>query len=82
MSYYSVAFVGMAPFGSLLAGGLAHTIGAQRTVIVSGIACIAGAACFSAQLKSIRREMRPIYEQLGIVQPRVPSVLHEEASSS
>ena len=27
MSYYTMAFVGMAPFGSLLAGGLAHTFG-------------------------------------------------------
>ena len=40
MSYYTMAFVGMAPFGSLLAGALAHAIGAPRTVIVSGIACI------------------------------------------
>ena len=36
MSYYTMAFVGMAPFGSLLAGALAHAIGAPRTVIVSG----------------------------------------------
>ena len=28
MSYYTVAFVGMTPFGSLLAGGLAHWLGA------------------------------------------------------
>ena len=28
MSFYAVAFVGMAPFGSLLAGPLAHAIGA------------------------------------------------------
>ena len=32
MSYYTMAFVGMAPFGSLLAGALAHAIGAPRTV--------------------------------------------------
>ena len=38
MSYYTMAFVGMAPFGSLLAGALAHAIGAPRTVIVSGVA--------------------------------------------
>ncbi len=43
MSYYTMAFVGMAPFGSLLAGALAHAIGAPHTVIVSGIACILGA---------------------------------------
>jgi MFS family permease len=67
MSYYTMAFVGMAPFGSLLAGALAHAMGAQRTVIVSGFACIAGALWFWTRLKAIRREMRPIYERLGIV---------------
>jgi MFS family permease len=67
MSYYTVAFVGMAPFGSLLAGSLAHTIGAPWTVAISGMACILGAAWFTTQLKAVRKEMRPIYEQLGII---------------
>ncbi len=67
MSYYTVAFVGMAPFGSLLAGTLANVIGAQRTVIVSGICCILGAAWFFTRMPGIRKHMRPIYEQLGII---------------
>jgi MFS family permease len=67
MSYYTMAFVGMAPFGSLLAGVLAHAIGAPRTVIVSGVACILGALWFWSRIPSLRREMRPIYERLGIV---------------
>ena len=72
MSYYTMAFVGMAPFGSLLAGALAHAIGAPRTVIVSGIACIAGAVWFTSRLTAIRKDMRPIYERLGIVPQRKP----------
>jgi MFS family permease len=72
MSYYTMAFVGMAPFGSLLAGALAHAIGAQRTVIVSGVACIIGSIWFTTQLGAIRREMRPIYERLGIVPQAAP----------
>ena len=67
MSYYTMAFVGMAPFGSLLAGTLAHAIGSPRTVIVSGAACILGAAWFWSQLPAVRREMRPVYERLGII---------------
>jgi MFS family permease len=67
MSYYTMAFVGMAPFGSLLAGAMAHAIGAPRTVIVSGIACIIAALWFTTQLGAIRRDMRPIYERLGII---------------
>jgi len=70
MSYYTMAFVGMAPFGSLLAGALAHAIGAPRTVIVSGIACIVGAVWFTSRLTAIRKDMRPIYERLGIVPQR------------
>jgi hypothetical protein len=62
--------VGMAPFGSLLAGAMAHAIGAPRTVMVSGIACIAGGLLFWTRLPGIRRDMRPIYERLGIIPPR------------
>jgi MFS family permease len=72
MSYYTMAFVGMAPFGSLLAGALAHSIGAPRTVILSGVACILGSLWFTARLKAIRKDMRPIYERLGIVPQRDP----------
>jgi MFS family permease len=82
MSYYTAAFVGMAPFGSLLAGALGHAIGPQRTVMVSGIACILGSLWFWSRLKAIRKEMRPIYEQLGILQPKVPAVVEEEVSAS
>ena len=67
MSYYTVAFVGMAPFGSLMAGALAHAIGAPWTVVISGISCIVGAAWFTTQMKMVRKAMRPIYEQLGII---------------
>jgi MFS family permease len=69
MSFYTVAFVGMAPFGSLLAGGLAHAIGAPRTVMLSGAFCLAGAAWFATQLRDIRKYLRPIYSSLGILPP-------------
>ena len=70
MSYYTMAFVGMAPFGSLLAGALAQRIGAPHTVILTGSVCILGGLWFWSQLKAIRVDMRPIYEQMGIVAPR------------
>ena len=69
MSYYTMAFVGMAPFGSLLAGAFAHAIGAPRTVMLSGACCIAGAAWFATRLPSIRALIRPIYTDLGILPP-------------
>ncbi len=67
MSYYTMAFVGMAPFGSLLAGGLAHYLGAPHTVILTGSACIAGSLWYTLELPKIRKVMRPIYQQLGIL---------------
>ena len=82
MSYYTVAFVGMAPFGSLLAGFLAHRLGAPHAVMITGACCIVGSAWFTTQLKSIRDVMRPIYIEMGIVPNPVPSVLEDSASAS
>jgi MFS family permease len=81
MSYYTMAFVGMAPFGSLLAGTMAHAIGAPRTVMVSGVACILGSLWFWTQLKTIRKDMRPIYERLGIL-PQANLVVEESVEGS
>ncbi len=78
MSYYTMAFVGMAPFGSLLAGGLAHAFGAQRAVMITGACCLGGAAWFSTQLKSIRKIMRPIYVEMGIIRCNLEPVLEDQ----
>ncbi len=67
MSFYSMAFMGMAPFGSLLAGGLAARIGAPETLMLGGALCIAGAAAFASRLRAIRALVRPIYVELGII---------------
>ncbi len=76
MSFYSMAFVGMAPFGSLLAGGLAHAVGAPLTVVLSGVCCVAGAAWFATRLPSIRKLIRPIYIDLGIL-PAVSAAIQD-----
>jgi MFS family permease len=81
MSYYTAAFVGMAPFGSLLAGAMAHWIGAQRTVMVTGSCCIAGALWFWTRIKTLKKAMRPIYEELGILPPRPPQMVVEHAGA-
>jgi MFS family permease len=68
MSYYTMAFVGSAPFGSLISGTLAHWIGAPRTVMFTGSCCIAGSLWFVTQLPKIRAVIRPIYQQMGLIQ--------------
>jgi MFS family permease len=67
MSFYSMAFMGMAPFGSLLAGAVANRIGAPLTLALGGALAVAGALWFASQLALIRRLIRPIYLQLGII---------------
>ena len=67
MSYYTMAFVGMAPFGSLLAGFLAHRYGAPITVVLTGAACVAGSLWYATELPKIKAIMRPIYVEMGLL---------------
>jgi MFS family permease len=82
MSYYTMAFVGMAPFGSLLAGGLAHWLGAPRTVMITGSIVVAGGIWFATRLKMFRKMIRPIYEEMGILPARPAVVLEETGGNS
>ncbi|MBV8558900.1 MAG: MFS transporter [Planctomycetaceae bacterium] len=56
MAVYSMMFMGMAPFGALLAGALAQRVGAPGTVASGGAACIAGALVFGWRLPRLRGE--------------------------
>jgi MFS family permease len=67
MSYFTMAFVGMAPFGSLFTGALAQRVGVPTTMIVNGTVCLAGAVWLTAELPKIRRIMRPIYVEMGLL---------------
>src|SRR5580692_556912 len=68
MSFYGMAFLGMVPFGSLLAGYLAARIGAPRTMMVNGAVCLVGSLWFARRLPAIREIVRPIYVRLGILE--------------
>ncbi len=74
MAFYAMAFLGMAPFGSLLAGAVAGRIGAPETVTAGGVVCIVGAFAFRRQLPRLRSIVRPIYVEKGIL-PEVASGL-------
>jgi MFS family permease len=67
MSFYTMAFMGMAPFGSLFSGILANRIGVSSTLIISGSCCILAAIMFAFNLPSLRKTVRPIYVKMGIV---------------
>ncbi len=69
MAYYSMAFQGIAPFGSLMAGAVAAKIGAPWTIMDGGAVCLIGAAWLASQLPGLREVVRPIYSAIGILPP-------------
>jgi MFS family permease len=72
MSFYSMAFMGMTPIGSLLAGVLATRIGASNTLILGGLCCILASAVFATKLPLIKKLIHPIYRKMGMI-PEVTS---------
>jgi MFS family permease len=52
MSFYAMAFMGMVPFGSLIAGSLAQRIGAPATLMLGGVCCVGATALFARRLSS------------------------------
>jgi MFS family permease len=67
MSFYTMAFMGTAPFGSLLAGSIAAQIGAPNTLLIGGVGCVLGALWFQRVLPRLRQFVRPIYIEKGIL---------------
>ncbi|GAB6278415.1 MAG: MFS transporter [Lentimicrobium sp.] len=72
MSFYTMAYMGTAPFGSLLAGGLADIIGVAFTIGFGGICCIIGAVIFWQKLPVLRQLLHPLYVRMGII-PEISS---------
>jgi MFS family permease len=67
MSLYTVAFLGISPFGALAAGALADLAGPRLTITLGGLCCAAAALLLARRRHEIRAGIRPIYERLGIV---------------
>lgn len=75
MSFYTMAFVGLAPIGSLAAGTIAARFGLSTALYAAAVGCGAGGLLFGSQLPRLRRIIRPHYVRLGIL-PEVPSAVH------
>jgi MFS family permease len=82
MAVYSMMFMGMAPFGSLLAGALAQRLGAPATVALGGVACMAGAVVFGSRLPALRQEARQIIVALQAAGGEPPEEMTGEASAA
>ena len=95
MSFWTMAFVGMQPFGALLAGTMAHIIpptplwfkggwllnGAQWTVMINGAVVILGALWFYTRRRALTAVMRPIYQEMGIIPTAVAPTTVEELAA-
>jgi MFS family permease len=58
MSFYTMSFMGMSPFGSLLCGTLAERFGAPLTLTMGGVCCMAGALVFWSRRRPVRSALR------------------------
>ena len=65
-SFYTLAFMGMAPLGNLAAGALAGLVGVPFTFALNGVLAMLAALWFRAQLPMLRDALRPLYEELGV----------------
>jgi MFS family permease len=81
MSFYTMAIMGTAPFGSLLAGFLAKTLGTPAAIFTGGIACLAGSLFFLRKLPELKRKVRPVYVKMGII-PEVAAGLQTATEPS
>ena len=77
MSFYIMAFMGMAPFGSLWAGAMASRIGAANTLLICGVGCLMASIWVAMRYNVIRENVLPIYVRLGIA-PEIAAGLKSE----
>jgi MFS family permease len=83
MSFYAMAFLGVAPLGSLLAGTLAVHLTVPQVVQLAGAMCVVGSTIFALRVPALRAYIRPIYRRIGIlpdVTSGIPSVAECEVS--
>ena len=67
VSMYTMSYIGLSPFGSLMAGALAQVVTAPFTIAFGGIVTVIAAGLFALQIPQFRELVRPIYRELGII---------------
>jgi len=84
MSLYSMMFMGLAPFGSLLAGTLAGYVGAPETIAIGGLVCIVGAIVFRLNLPKMKWQARRMIVSMQMTggEPASKAAFHQPASTN
>lgn len=80
MSFFTMAFIGMTPWGNLLAGFASDALGggfagAARTLQIAAGICIAASLSFALKLPAMRKPVRAVYIEKGILPPEVATGL-------
>jgi len=70
-SLYVLSFLGFAPLGALFGGWIGELSTPPVALAVGGAIALTAAALYALALPAIRRDIRPLYQELGIV-PRSP----------
>src|SRR4051812_37282240 len=69
MSYYTMFFIGVAPFGHYLAGSLAEHVGVRMTFVTFGTLSLLAGLVFGLQRRTFGRHLREAYVRRGIIAP-------------
>jgi len=67
MSFYTMAFMGTVPIGSITSGSLAAHSNVHIVLFGCGILCLIASALFWKKLPVLREKIRPIYAEKGII---------------
>jgi MFS family permease len=59
MAVHVMTFMGMSPFGAIIAGFIAEKLGAPVALVLGGFTCLAGAILFATRLPSLKLTARP-----------------------
>jgi MFS family permease len=81
MAIFSMCFMGITPFGSILAGYVGSWLGPARTLAIAGAVCLVGGAAFAVKLAAMRPMVRPIYVKRGVL-PEVAEGVQSTAAAA
>lgn len=65
-SLYVMSFIGVAPIGALATGWASERVGPPVALAACGAIALVAALVYRTRLPAIRREIRPVYERIGL----------------
>jgi predicted MFS family arabinose efflux permease len=76
MGLYTMSFLGVMPFGSILAGAIANRFGVQPTLLMGAACCLIGASIFAARVPRLCEMLRPVFANMETHETVLPKGEH------